>query len=158
MRISMLHIISQAEDLEKSTECIFQGYPFFSSNWWHTDEIYEAEVQAVVEQQHLPKVPVPIQHMAIFCHSVAEPVRDVLKLLILGYVQANSASRRQWRQWIDAADFEGAKVHGGILYNNWFGTMGVGRLTQHDLKRRLSKIIEWLKQAGEGARGVFKGG
>ena len=42
----------------------------------------------MVEQQYLPKVPVPIQHMAIFYHSVAKPNRDVLKLHILGYVQA----------------------------------------------------------------------
>ena len=55
----------------------------------------------MVKQQYLPKVPVPIQHMAIFCHSVAEPDRDVLKLpmQIRGYVQANnnaanSASRQ----------------------------------------------------------------
>ena len=33
------------EDLEKSTEWIFQGYLFFSSDGWRTDEIYEAEVQ-----------------------------------------------------------------------------------------------------------------
>ena len=91
------------EDLEKSTEWIFQGYLFFGSNGWRTDETYEAEVRAVVEQQYLPKVPVPIQHMAIFYQSVAEPVRDVLKLLIQGYVQANSASRQQWRKWIEAA-------------------------------------------------------
>ena len=62
------------EDLEKSTEWIFQGYLFSGSNGWRTDETnnYEAEVRAVVEQQYLPKVPVPIQHMAIFYHSVAE--------------------------------------------------------------------------------------
>ena len=74
---------------------IFQGYFFFSSDGWRTDETYEAEVRAVVEQQYLPKVPVPIQHMAIFYHSVAEPDRDVLKLAIRGYVQAHSTSRRQ---------------------------------------------------------------
>ena len=38
------------EDLEKSTEWIFQGYPFFGSDGWRTDEAYEAEVWAVVEQ------------------------------------------------------------------------------------------------------------
>ena len=46
------------------------------------------EVQAVDEQQYLPKVPVravPIQHMASFYHSVAEPARDVLNLPIRGY-------------------------------------------------------------------------
>ena len=38
------------EDLEKSTEWIFQGYLFFCSDGWRTDEAYEAEVWAVVEQ------------------------------------------------------------------------------------------------------------
>ena len=108
------------EDLEKSTEWIFQGYLFFSSNGWRTDETYEAEVRAVVEQQYLPKVPVPVQHMAIFYDSVAKPDRDVLKLPIRGYVQANSASRQQWRKWIDAAELEWEKAHGGILYNKWY--------------------------------------
>ena len=66
--------------------------------------------------------------MAIFYHSLAEPDRDVLKLLIRGYVQANSASRRQRGNWIGAAELEWAKVragalalgerrHSGILYN-----------------------------------------
>ena len=50
-----------------------------------------------------------------FYHSVAEPVRDVLKLQIQGYVQANSASRQQWRKWIDAAELEWE-----ILYNKWY--------------------------------------
>ena len=66
---------------------------FIYSNGWRTDKTYEAEIWAVVEQQYLPKVPVPIQHMAIFYDSVAEPDRDDLKLPIRGYVQANSASR-----------------------------------------------------------------
>ena len=51
------------------------------------------EVQAVVELQYLQKLPVPIKHMAIFYHAVAEPDRDALILPILTYVQANSASR-----------------------------------------------------------------
>ena len=38
------------EDLEKSTEWIFQGFLFFGSNGWRTDETYEAEVRAVVKQ------------------------------------------------------------------------------------------------------------
>ena len=108
------------EDLEKSTEWIFQGYLFFCSNGWRTDETYEAEVRALVEQQYLPKVPVSVQHMAIFYDSVAKPDRDVLKLPIRGYVQANSASRQQWRKWIDAAELEWEKAHGGILYNKWY--------------------------------------
>ena len=60
------------EDLEKSTEWIFQGYFIFGSDGWLTDQTFEAEVQAVVEQlfEYLPKVPVPIQHMANFYHSV----------------------------------------------------------------------------------------
>ena len=40
------------EDLERSTEWIFQGYLFFGSDGWRTDEAYEAEVRAVVEQQY----------------------------------------------------------------------------------------------------------
>ena len=43
------------EDLEKSTEWIFQGYLFFGSNGWRTDETYEAGVRALVEQQYLRK-------------------------------------------------------------------------------------------------------
>ena len=35
-------------------------------------------------------------------------------------MQANSASRQQWRKGIDAAEMEWAKAHGGILYNNWY--------------------------------------
>ena len=58
--------------------------------------------------------------MAIFYDSVAKPDRDVLKLPIRGYVQANSASRQQWRKWIDAAELEWAKAYGGILYNKWY--------------------------------------
>ena len=54
---------------------IFQGYLFFGSDGWRTDETYEVVVRAVVEQQYLPKVPGPIQHMAIFYHSVAVPDR-----------------------------------------------------------------------------------
>ena len=83
------------EDLEKSTEWTFQGYLFFGSDGWHTDETYKTEVRAVVEQQYLPHVSAPIQHTAILYHSVAKPDRDVLNLSIRGYVQANSASRRQ---------------------------------------------------------------
>ena len=37
--------------LEKSTEWIIQGHLFFGSNGWSTNETYEAEVRAVVEQQ-----------------------------------------------------------------------------------------------------------
>ena len=44
---------------------------------WHLDENSEAEVQAVVEQQYFLSVPVPVQHMAIFNHSVAEPDRNI---------------------------------------------------------------------------------
>ena len=36
--------------------------------------------------------------------------------------------------------------------------IGVGRFARGNSRRRLSKIIQWLKQGGEGARGVFKGG
>ena len=57
--------------------------------------------------------------MAIFCHSVAEPDRDILKMPIRGYVQANSASRRHWRKWIVGAQLEWAKVHGVIMCDKW---------------------------------------
>ena len=73
------------EDLENSTEWIFQGYLIFGSDGWHTARTYEAEVLAVVEQQY-------VQHTY---QSVAEPDSDILKLLIQGCVQANSASQRQ---------------------------------------------------------------
>ena len=75
---------SPPEDLENSTEWIFEGYLFFSSDGWRTDDADEAEVRAVVEQQYLPKVPVPVQHMAIFYDSTAKPDRDVLKMPIRG--------------------------------------------------------------------------
>ena len=58
---------------------------------WRTDETHEAKVRAVVEQQYLSKVPVPIQHMAIFNHSMAEVEPDRIVLKFQGYVQANSA-------------------------------------------------------------------
>ena len=61
------------EDLEKSTKWIFQGYLFFGSDGWLTDETYEAEVRAVVEQQYIPKAPVPIQHMTIFITQWPNP-------------------------------------------------------------------------------------
>ena len=41
------------EDLENSTEWIFQGYLIFGSDGWHTARTYEAEVLAVVEQQYV---------------------------------------------------------------------------------------------------------
>ena len=112
------------EHLENSTEGIFQGYVIFSSDRLHTDKTHEAELRAVVEQQYLPKFSVPIQHMAIFYHSVAKPDRDVLKLLIRGYVKANSESRWQSRKWpgIDAAELEWAKGSGGILYDKWYSS------------------------------------
>ena len=68
--------------LEKSTEWIFQGYLFFCSDGWRTDEAYVAEVRAVVEQQYLPKVPVwavSVQHMAIFYDSVASITLSVIE-------------------------------------------------------------------------------
>ena len=33
-----------------------------------------------MEQQYLPKIPVPVQHMAIYYHLVAELELDVFKL------------------------------------------------------------------------------
>ena len=39
---------------------------------------------------------------------------------IRGYVQAKSASRRQWRKWIGAAAFEWEKIQGGILFDEMY--------------------------------------
>ena len=52
------------EDLEKSTEWIFQGYVFLGFDGWHTDEAYEAEVLAVVEQQYFRSVLEPHNGLA----------------------------------------------------------------------------------------------
>ena len=41
-------------------------------------------------------------------------------LPIRGYVQAKSASRRQWRKWIGAAAFEWEKIQGGILFDEMY--------------------------------------
>ena len=41
-------------DLSESPEGILQGYALFCSDRWNTDETYEVEVLAVVEQQYLP--------------------------------------------------------------------------------------------------------
>ena len=63
----------------------FSTVSFLQFQGWSTEETFEAEAWAVVEQQYLPKkVPVPVQHMAIFYHSVADTDRDVFKLPILG--------------------------------------------------------------------------
>ena len=88
----------------KSTEWIYQGYLFFSSVGWRTYETYDTEVRAVVEQQYLPNVLVPVEHMANFHRSVAEPGRNGLRFLISGYVQAKFARWRKWRKWIAAAE------------------------------------------------------
>ena len=55
----------------------FQGYLFLCSNGWLTYETYESELQEAVEQQLFPKVPVPVQHMAIFYHLGTEPDRNL---------------------------------------------------------------------------------
>ena len=61
------------EDLEESSEWNFQGYLFFSSDEWHTDETCEVKVFALVEQQYLWKVPVPVQRMTIVPFSGQTP-------------------------------------------------------------------------------------
>ena len=64
----------------------------------------------------------------------------------LAWVLAEPSWWSQRRQWVPAAVF---------------GAIGVGGLTRYNSRRRLSKIVEWLKQAEEareGARGAFKGG
>ena len=57
---------------------------------WSVGEAYEDAVWAAVEEHYLPTVPVPVHH-----NLAAEPDRELLKLPIRGYVQAQLASRRQ---------------------------------------------------------------
>ena len=42
-----------------------------------------------MEEQYLPTVPVPVHHMEMFYNWAAEPDRELLKLPVQGYVQAN---------------------------------------------------------------------
>ena len=47
----------------------------------------------MVEKQYLPNVPVPVQQMAIFYNSVAEPDRDVLKLPLFFAMTVDSVEK-----------------------------------------------------------------
>ena len=48
---------------------------------------------AAVEKQYFPIVPVPVHSMEIFYKLAAKPHRELLKLLILCYVQAKLVSQ-----------------------------------------------------------------
>ena len=63
--------------------------------------------------------------MEIFYNSATEPNREMLKLLIRGYVQAKTPSRRQWRKWTAAAALEGEKIQGGILLHEIMYILGI---------------------------------
>ena len=98
-------------DPEKSAEWKFGGHLRFAACRWSAGETYEKAVLAAVDEQYLPTVPVPVHHVEIL---PAESDRELLKLPIRGfggYVQAKSASRRQWRKRIGAASL---KIQGGI--------------------------------------------
>ena len=55
-------------------------------------ETCEDAVRATVEEHYLPTVPVSVHHMELFYNSVAEPDRELLKLLVQGYILVKSAS------------------------------------------------------------------
>ena len=85
-----------------------------------------------IDKTAIPKDPLPVQQMAIFCHSVAKTDRDALKLLIRGYVQAKSASRGQCRTWIGAAELCGhvglrMVQSGGYRWSNIYSTREADR-------------------------------
>ena len=76
------------DDQETSSEWKFEGHIYFSAGCWPAGKTYEDAGWAAVDQQYLPNAPVPVHRMEIFYNSAAEPDREMLKLLIRGYVQA----------------------------------------------------------------------
>ena len=63
---------NEQDDLQASTEWRFKGYLYFATTQWTVTagETYEDAVWAAFEEQYLPTVPVPVQHVAIclqFC-------------------------------------------------------------------------------------------
>ena len=73
-------------------------------------ETYEDEVLATLEEQYLQMFLFlwqcdPILHMAMFRDSTAESNRNVLNLLIWGYVHSKSVSWVHWRKCIFATFF-----------------------------------------------------
>ena len=109
---------SNSEDLpddhETSSEWKFERENNFEAGLWPAGKTFEDAVRAAVKEQYLQTVPVAVHRMECFYNSAAEPNREFLKLPIWGYVQVNSASRRQWRKWIEAAALEWKKIQGGI--------------------------------------------
>ena len=99
-----------SEDLpdgnETSSEWKFKGHIYFEAGRWPAGKTYEDAVLAAVEEQYLPTVPVPLHRMEIFYNLAAEAERELLKLPILGCVQAKSASLLKWRKWIETAALE----------------------------------------------------
>ena len=43
---------------------------------WPAGETYEEKICAAEEEQYLPAIPVPVQHMAVFYNSAAKLDRD----------------------------------------------------------------------------------
>ena len=86
---------SDSEDLpddhETSSEWKFEGHIYFEAGCWLAGKTYEDAVRAAVEEHYLPTVPVPVHRMGNFYNLEAEPDKELLKLPIRGYVQANSA-------------------------------------------------------------------
>ena len=94
----------------------FEGHLYFqvAACRWSAGKTCEDAVRAAVEEHYLPTVPVPVNRMEMFYKLAAESDRELLKLPIRGYAQANLASRQQRRKWIGAASFEWEKIQGGI--------------------------------------------
>ena len=61
-------------------------------------------------------VSVSVHRMDSFHNSGAEPGREVLKVLIRGYVQAKLASQRQWGDLIGEATVKWETFLGGIPF------------------------------------------
>ena len=61
-------------------------------------------------------------------------------------VQAKSASRRQWRNWIGAAQLESAKVHGKILFNKWFFLDTLDSVDTHPENTQKASAKTWTIQ------------
>ena len=74
-----------------------------------------------MEEQYLPTVPFSVHSIEMFYNLAAKTARAMLKLPIRGYVQAKSASRRQWRKLKGAAAaLERGKLQGRILLHEMY--------------------------------------
>ena len=121
-RISVLLIISHAiwfrqitggswkihrMNFSRVSDSIFSMVLNLTSDWWLTDETYEAEVRAVVEQQYLPEVPVSVQHMAILnllplgCFENADEMLFYRQIPIWEGTEGNNCCWKNWNHpWI----------------------------------------------------------